>query len=129
MIIDHIGFAVGDYEKAKAFYETVLATLGIGPQKEVGPEQTGGDDWAIGYGRGGKPEFWIATGGPSTRMHIAFAAETRDQVHAFHEAALKAGATDNGPPGVRPHYHANYYGAFVVDPEGHNIEAVCHMPA
>jgi len=128
VIIDHIGIAVGDYEKAKAFYEAVLAPLGIGPIKEVGPEQTGQDGWAIGYGRNEMPRFWIASGGPSTRMHIAFSADTRDQVHAFYEAALSAGAVDNGPPGIRPDYQPNYYGAFVIDPEGHNIEAVCHKP-
>lgn len=128
MVLDHIRFAVGDYEKAKAFYEAALAPLGIGPVMEVGPEQTGEEGWAIGYGRGQKPELWIASGGPTERIHIALTADDRAQVDAFYEAAVRAGATDNGAPGIRPHYHPDYYGAFVIDPEGHNLEAVCHKP-
>lgn len=84
--------------------------------------------WA-GFGKDGKPEFWFGTHAQAQNpMHIAFVAETRSQVDAFHAAALEAGAKDNGPPGVRGIYHANYYGAFVVGPDGHNIEAVCHRP-
>ncbi|WP_306884924.1 VOC family protein [Amorphus orientalis] len=128
-MIDHIGFAVGDYEKAKAFYTAALAPLGIAAVMEVGPEQTAHGGHAIGFGRGFKPEFWIATGGPSPQMHIALLAEDRAQVDAFYRAALEAGATDNGAPGLRPQYHPDYYGAFVIDPEGHNLEAVCHGPA
>jgi catechol 2,3-dioxygenase-like lactoylglutathione lyase family enzyme len=92
-------------------------------------EQTGGTYEGAGYGRDGKPSFWIGTGGRTKgSLHIAFVAENRAQVHAFYKAAMEAGATDNGAPGLRPHYHPNYYGAFVLDPDGHNIEAVCHKP-
>jgi catechol 2,3-dioxygenase-like lactoylglutathione lyase family enzyme len=119
MIIDHIGLAVSDYSQSKAFFTQALAPLSITLVKEVA-------DWA-GFGRNGKPEFWF---GPHSQaqspMHIAFAAESRAQVDAFYEAALKAGAKDNGPPGIREIYHPSYYGAFVIDPDGHNIEAVCH---
>lgn len=129
MIIDHIGLSVADYDKAKAFYAAALAPLDIGLVMEVGPEQTGGQFAAAGFGRQGKPEFWISTGGASSRMHIAMKAADRTTVDAFYAAALAAGATDNGPPGLRPEYHPDYYGAFVNDPEGHNLEAVCHEPA
>jgi catechol 2,3-dioxygenase-like lactoylglutathione lyase family enzyme len=119
MIIDHIGLAVSDYPQSKAFFTQALAPLGITLVKEVA-------DWA-GFGRNGKPEFWFGTHSQvQSPMHIAFAAESRAQVNAFYEAALKAGAKDNGPPGIREIYHPNYYGAFVIDPDGHNIEAVCH---
>lgn len=121
MIIDHIGFAVGDYSQSKAFFMRALAPLGITLVVEI-------EGWA-GFGRDGKPELWFGTHvqgqGP---MHIAFSAENRAQVDAFYEAALKAGAKDNGPPGIREIYHPNYYGAFVIGPDGHNIEAVCHRP-
>jgi catechol 2,3-dioxygenase-like lactoylglutathione lyase family enzyme len=128
MIIDHIGFGVSDYERAKAFYTQALAPLGIALVMEVTPEQTG-KVWACGFGKGGKPEFWIGSDGKTTpAAHIAFLTETRAEVRAFHEAALKAGGKDNGGPGLRPHYHPNYYGAFVFDLDGHNIEAVCHKP-
>ncbi len=129
MIVDHFGFGVSDYARAKAFYTQVLAPLGITLVMEFGPEQTAGKVWACGYGRGGKPEFWIGSDGKTTPvMHVAFVAETRAQVRAFHEAALRAGGRDNGAPGPRPQYHPNYYGAFVIDLDGHNIEAVCHRP-
>lgn len=126
-MLDHIGFAVRDYVRSKAFYETVLATLGYRLIVEVGPEQ-GADGHHAGFGAG-KPDFWIGEGRPPIgNLHVAFAAADRAAVDAFHAAALAAGATDNGAPGLRPHYHANYYGAFVLDPDGHNIEAVCHRP-
>jgi catechol 2,3-dioxygenase-like lactoylglutathione lyase family enzyme len=120
MIIDHVGLAVSDIEQAKTFFTKALAPLRI---KLVSDSH----GW-VGYGRdGGRPQFWFGTGEQAQRpMHVAFAAESRDQVRAFHSAALAAGATDNGPPGLRPHYHAGYYGAFVIGPDGHNIEAVCH---
>ncbi len=83
----------------------------------------------VGYGVPPKPDFWLHEGPPQTpRVHIAFRARTRAEVDAFHAAALAAGGRDNGPPGVRAHYHLDYYGAFVLDPDGHNIEAVCHTP-
>ncbi len=128
MIIDHIGFGVSDYERAKTFYAKALAPLGITLVMEVTDEQTEDGQRACGFGRSGKPEFWISAGKVSPHMHVAFTAQNRAEVEAFYKAALEAGAKDNGAPGLRPHYHANYYGAFVIDPEGHNIEAVCHMP-
>lgn len=127
-MIDHMGFPVSNYARAKDFYQKVLAPLGYGVVMEVTPEQAGGHA-ASGFGANGKPSFWIDGSGVSgARMHIAFLAETRAAVDAFYRAALAAGAKDNGPPGLRPHYHPNYYGAFVLDPDGHNIEAVCHKP-
>jgi len=126
-IIDHIGFDVSDYAAARAFYDRALAPLGITMLMEVGPEQTGSISFC-GYGTD-KPEFWIggakAMGGT---LHVAFTAPTRAVVDAFYEAAMAAGGKDNGAPGLRPHYHEHYYGAFVLDPDGHNIEAVCHLP-
>ncbi len=124
MILDHIGIGVSDYDGSKAFYAAVLKPLGIAIAME------GGGTSGCGFGRGQKPEFWIhqdtTLPGP---LHIAFATESRTAVDAFYRAALAAGARDNGPPGIRAHYHANYYGAFVLDPDGHNVEAVCHTPA
>lgn len=129
-MLDHLGFTVSDFARSKAFYAHALAPLGIGIVKEVGPEQTG-DSSHAGFGEDGKPYFWIGDGGDALRggLHVAFAATTRAQVDAFYKAALAAGARENGPPGVRAHYHPNYYGAFVLDFDGHNIEAVCHAPA
>jgi catechol 2,3-dioxygenase-like lactoylglutathione lyase family enzyme len=126
-MLDHIGFGVKDYAASKAFYEKALEPLGVGIMMSVTAEQTGGYEGA-GFGSDGKPYFWIGTGEPVGRMHLAFTAETRSQVDAFHAAALAAGARDNGAPGLRPHYHPNYYGAFVIDPNGVNLEAVCHKP-
>jgi catechol 2,3-dioxygenase-like lactoylglutathione lyase family enzyme len=123
-MLDHIGFGVSDYARAKSFYEKALAPLGIGIVMEVTPEQTG-DHHAAGFGKDGKPFFWLSPG-KVAGMHAAFAAQTRAEVDAFYRAAIAAGGTDNGAPGLRPHYHPNYYGAFVLDPDGHNIEAVCH---
>ena len=123
MILDHIGFTVSSAAASKQFFTAALAPLGI----TVLMEEQG---WT-GMGKGGKPEFWFGEGGdgekpPQGKMHIAFTAESRAQVRAFYEAALAAGATDNGPPDIRAHYHPNYYGAFVIAPDGHNVEAVCH---
>ena len=127
-MLDHIGFPVSDYARAKAFYETVLAPLGYGLVMEVTAEETG-DGAACGYGPEGRPQFWIGEGGPlDGRLHVAFAAQDRAAVRAFYETALAAGGRDNGPPGVREIYHPTYYGAFVLDPDGHNVEAVCHAP-
>ena len=121
-MIDHTGVAVSDVAKSKAFYKAALAPLGYAVIMEF--------DAAAGFGVPPKPDFWMgkAFGGVS-HVHVAFHAETRAQVVAFYKAAIAAGCKENGPPGLRPHYHATYYGAFVLDPDGHNIEAVCHAPA
>jgi catechol 2,3-dioxygenase-like lactoylglutathione lyase family enzyme len=124
-MLDHIGFGVSDFARSKAFYERALAPLGYRIVMEVTPEESGGYS-GVGFGDGMKPSFWIGTGAPPQRLHVAFAAKSRADVDAFYEAALAAGGTDNGAPGLRPHYHPNYYGAFVLDPDGHNVEAVCH---
>ncbi|HKS62410.1 MAG TPA: VOC family protein [Xanthobacteraceae bacterium] len=127
-MIDHMGFPVSDYARSKAFYEKALAPLGYVLVMEVEENQFGAK--AAGFGIGGKPDFWIGgEGGLNKPLHIAILAKDRGQVDAFHEAAVAAGATDNGAPGIRAHYHPNYYGAFVLDFDGHNIEAVCHKPA
>ncbi len=121
MIIDHIGIAVSDTERSKQFYLQCLAPLGIELVMEV-------EGWA-GVGRDGKPEFWFGPGDVTQiPMHIAFSAENRKQVDLFYYAALAAGGKDNGAPGIRTIYHPNYYGAFIYDLDGHNIEAVCHKP-
>ena len=126
-MIDHIGFPVSDYAKSKAFYAKALAPLGYVLVMEVTAEQTEARAPAAGFGAGGKPDFWIGgEGGLTKPLHVAILAKDRAGVDAFHRAALAAGAKDNGAPGLRPQYHANYYGAFVLDPDGHNIEAVCH---
>ena len=129
-MIDHIGFPVSDYAKSKAFYTKALAPLGYSLVMEVGDDVTESRAPAAGFGAGGKPDFWIGgEGGLERAVHVAIVAKDRASVDAFHRAALAAGGKDNGAPGLRPHYHANYYGAFVLDPDGHNIEAVCHAPA
>jgi catechol 2,3-dioxygenase-like lactoylglutathione lyase family enzyme len=121
MIIDHIGLAVSDYDRSKQFFTQALAPLGITLVMEV-------EGWA-GLGRGGKPEFWFGTHtGVQQPLHIAFAAQSREQVRAFYSAALAAGGKDNGPPGIREIYHPNYFAAFVIGPDGHNVEAVSHNP-
>src|SRR5262245_43729581 len=127
-MIDHIGFPVADYARSKAFYTQALAPLGYTLIMEV--QQTENDSPAAGFGINGKPDFWIGgEGGLNRLIHIAIAARDRSSVDAFYRAAMAAGGRDNGEPGLRPHYHPNYYGAFVFDPDGHNIEAVCHAPA
>ena len=119
MILDHIGMSVSDAEKSKAFFSAALAPLGITLVMEV-------EGWS-GFGKAAKPEFWFGAGeAPRAPMHLAFAADTREQVREFHAAALAAGGKDNGGPGIRPIYHPNYYGAYVIGPDGHNVEAVCH---
>lgn len=126
-MIDHLGIAVSDYNRAKSFYDKALAPLGYGIVMEVGGEQ---DEPAAGFGSGGRPYFWISgSKGPISPLHLAFSAKDRPAVDAFYRAALAAGGKDNGPPGIRAHYHPNYYGAFVLDADGNNIEAVCHSPA
>jgi len=124
-MIDHTGLAISDPKKSRAFYDKALAPLGYQVVMEVAKEFTGGVT-VLGYGAP-KPDFWIHEATPNQpRVHIAFRAQSRSQVDAFYQAAIAAGGRDNGAPGLRPHYHANYYGAFVLDPDGHNIEAVCH---
>lgn len=126
-ILDHIGFPVTDYARSVAFYKQALAPLGIILLKEFSLTEDGSDGYG-GFGRQ-RPQFWIGTGTAlNGRLHVAFAAANRQEVHAFYDAAIAAGARDNGPPGLRPHYHENYYGGFVLDPDGHNIEAVAHLP-
>ena len=126
-MIDHVGFPVSDYERSKAFYAKTLAPLGYALVMETG--QTENDHPAAGFGADGKPDFWIGgEGGLNRPMHVAIQANDRATVDAFYKAAIAAGGHDNGAPGIRAHYHPNYYGAFVLDPDGHNIEAVCHAP-
>jgi catechol 2,3-dioxygenase-like lactoylglutathione lyase family enzyme len=127
-IFDHIGLSVADLARSKAFYLKSLAPLDIAVVLEI-PASVTGDFDAVGFGREGKPSFWLANDGATApRLHVAFTADSRSGVDAFYRAAISAGGADNGVPGLRPHYHSNYYGAFVLDPDGHNIEAVCHRP-
>jgi catechol 2,3-dioxygenase-like lactoylglutathione lyase family enzyme len=127
-MIDHIGIKVADFERARAFYDKALAPIGASLMMMVPTEYTGGVKIG-GYGRD-RPVYWLhEEDGAGEPKHIAFTAHTRAEVDAFHAAALAAGGRDNGAPGLRPHYHPNYYGAFVFDPDGNNIEAVCHAPA
>jgi catechol 2,3-dioxygenase-like lactoylglutathione lyase family enzyme len=123
-MLDHAGFTVSDYERSKAFYAEALAPLGLTLLMEPMGQ-------AAGFGKDGKPFFWVEMQGDvvTGRLHIAFGVDSRAEVDAFHAAALEAGGTDNGAPGVRALYHPHYYGAYVLDPDGHNIEAVCHAPA
>ncbi|MEO7865763.1 MAG: VOC family protein [Sphingomicrobium sp.] len=128
-MIDHIGFAVADAERSRTFYEAALAPLGITLIMSVTPEQTASGGTGHGFGSDGKPYFWFGDNDKvGEGSHIAFAANTRAEVDAFYQAALAAGGRDNGSPGLRPQYHPDYYGAFVLDPDGMNIEAVCHRP-
>ena len=122
-MLDHVTIGVSDIERSKAFYDRALHPLGI---ERLYAEGTG----FAGYGRRGKAFFWIGLR-PAihTGTHVGFAASDRATVDHFHAAALAAGGRDNGPPGLRPHYHPDYYGAFVIDPDGHNIEAVCNHPS
>jgi catechol 2,3-dioxygenase-like lactoylglutathione lyase family enzyme len=121
MIFDHLGFNVSDFAATKSFLVQALAPLGIAVTSE-------GEGWAT-VGRPGEGMLWFGAFGPSAgALHLAFAAADREQVRRFHAAALAAGGRDNGAPGLRPHYHPNYYGACVIGPDGHNFEAVCHAP-
>jgi catechol 2,3-dioxygenase-like lactoylglutathione lyase family enzyme len=124
-MFDHVGIPVSDFEKAKAFYMRALKPLGFGLIVEVSSKETGNNAQA-GFGAGKRAQFWVGTGKPiKGRVHFAFEAKSREAVRDFYDAAMKAGGQDNGEPGLRPHYHENYYSAFVLDPDGHNIEAVC----
>jgi catechol 2,3-dioxygenase-like lactoylglutathione lyase family enzyme len=118
-MIDHLGLAVRDYQRSRGFYVAALAPLGY----ELLSESA---EWGGGFGRDGKAVFWIREGEPAARVHVAFAAPDTATVDAFHAAAVGAGGEDNGAPGLRPQYHASYYGAFVHDPDGNNVEAVNH---
>jgi catechol 2,3-dioxygenase-like lactoylglutathione lyase family enzyme len=121
-MIDHIGIAVSDLEKSIKFYEKALAPLGYTLLRKY-------EGFAAGFGIGNKPDFWLGTAKDLRgSVHIAFASNGRAQVREFYAAAIAAGGKDNGEPGTRPKYHEHYYGAFVLDPDGHNIEAVCHEP-
>jgi len=120
-MFDHVGFGVTDYVASKAFFLQALKPLGVSAVME-GP-------YGVGLGKDDKPSLWLhQTSDKPAPLHLAFTAENRLQVDAFHRAALEAGGTDNGTPGLRPHYHPHYYGAFVIGPDGHNVEAVCHKP-
>jgi catechol 2,3-dioxygenase-like lactoylglutathione lyase family enzyme len=136
-MIDHLGLPVSDLARATEFYRTALEPLGYGVVMQVSAAETG-HGGAVGFGapgkaadfQSGKPSFWMGEGERLPgHIHVAFVAPSRAAVDAFYRAALAAGGKDNGPPGLRPHYHANYYGAFVLDLDGNNIEAVCHAPA
>ena len=128
-MLDHVGFAVADSERSKRFYEQALAPLGISLLMTVASDQTQSGGTAHGFGSDNNPFFWV---GDNERVgegtHVAFAVERRALVNQFHQAALAAGGRDQGAPGLRPHYHPHYYAAFVLDPDGINIEAVCHKP-
>jgi len=125
-MIDHTGLKVSDPVASRRFYDAALAPLGYRVVMELDPALTGGR-LQRGYGVPPKPDFWVAEGTPETpRIHIAFHAASRTEVDAFHRAALAAGGRDNGPPGIREHYHPRYYAALVLDPDGHNIEAVSY---
>jgi catechol 2,3-dioxygenase-like lactoylglutathione lyase family enzyme len=123
-MFDHVGLNVKDYRTSRAFYLAALEPLGYKPVMEFEEHN------AVGLGPADKPEFWIAQREPfGTGTHVAFTCADRATVDAFYTAAVAAGGTDNGPPGLREHYHPTYYGAFVHDPDGNNVEAVCHAPA
>jgi catechol 2,3-dioxygenase-like lactoylglutathione lyase family enzyme len=124
LLIDHIGVGVRDYEESRAFYARALAPLGIELVAEVDA-----DNRAAGFGREGRDDFWIHEGRPLGRMHVAFNAVSSEQVDGFHSEAVAAGGRDNGAPGVRPEYSDTYYAAYVLDPNGNNIEAVFHGDA
>jgi catechol 2,3-dioxygenase-like lactoylglutathione lyase family enzyme len=125
-MIDHTGVNVSDIKKSKTFYQKALAPIGYSMLVDLTAEMTGGYEGA-GFGVAPKPDFWIGKAAPQKpHVHVAFRAQTRQAVDEFYRAALAAGGRDNGEPGPRPHYHEKYYGAFVLDPDGHNIEVVCH---
>jgi catechol 2,3-dioxygenase-like lactoylglutathione lyase family enzyme len=128
-MLDHIGFSISNLARSRAFYAKALAPLGIAEIMEVGPDLTEAGGTAVGFGTPGNPFFWI---GDSERVgegtHVAFRVDDRSIVDAFHAAAIEAGGTDNGAPGIRPHYGPDYYAAFVLDPDGTNVEAVCRKP-
>ncbi len=123
-MLDHVGFAVRDYSRSKRFYEKALAPLGLALMIEPSGQ-------AAGFGVGRRPSLWLEAQGEPVqgRLHIALQAASREQVDAFYATAITAGGTDNGRPGMREIYHPDYYGAYILDPDGNNIEAVCHLAA
>ena len=128
-MIDHTGLVVSNLAVSKEFYRRALEPIGYRLLAEFPAAVTGSSD-TVGFGVPPKPDFWVSSGRPNVPViHVAFRVANRQLVDAFHRAALAAGGRDHGAPGVRPHYHQHYYGAFVLDPDGHNIEAVCHDPA
>lgn len=129
-MLDHLGLSVADLQRSRAFYDVVMPAIGASCVMSITLDESNGSYEGAGYGRDGKPSFWIGSGGRTKgSLHVAFAVSSRAEVDAFHAVALAAGGADNGAPGLRPHYHPHYYAAFVIDPEGNNIEAVCHAPA
>jgi catechol 2,3-dioxygenase-like lactoylglutathione lyase family enzyme len=128
--IDHIGIGVSDISQARAFYESLLGPLGITVLMEIASDSLGSKPRRVGFGSEGKPFLWLQDSPtPSQGAHIALIAQSRAAVTAFHAVGLAAGGQDNGAPGVRPHYHANYYAAYVLGPDGVNLEAVCQVPS
>jgi len=122
-MVDHVGLNVRDYQASRAFFEQALAPLGYSVVMAVDQFR------AAGFGTHGKPEFWVSEREPvGTGTHVAFGCDERAAVDRFYEAALAAGGVGNGAPGLREHYHPSYYAAFVIDPDGNNVEAVCHRP-
>ena len=125
-MIDHTGVIVSDFEKSKKFYKSALAAIGYELIMEI-PAAVNGRANTAGFGEPPKPDFWVIHGTPNVPpIHVAFRVGSRAIVDVFYKAAIEAGGKDNGVPGVRAHYHPFYYGAYVLDPDGHNIEAVCH---
>jgi catechol 2,3-dioxygenase-like lactoylglutathione lyase family enzyme len=128
-MFDHVGLSVSNYRKSRTFYTDALIPLGVDVVMDITAEETGGYE-GTGFGTDKKPWFWIGSGGTvGGPTHIAFATDSRLAVVRFYAAAIDAGGRDNGAPGLRPDYHPNYYAAFVLDPDGNNVEAVCHAPA
>jgi len=128
-VIDHTGISASNFVPGREFYRQALAPIGYTLLLELSASVTGGTEVA-GFGEAPKPDFWIGKGEPNRPpIHVAFRVGERKLADAFHRAALAAGGRDNGAPGIGAHYHPDYYGAFVLDPDGHNIEMVCHAPA
>lgn len=127
-MIDHTGVSASNFDKSKAFYTQALSAIGYALLLEFPASVTGHTDVA-GFGEPPKADFWINKGAPNNPpVHVAFRVSSRAVVDAFYKTARAAGGRDNGAPGIRPHFHEHYYGAFVLDPDGNNIEAVCHSP-